>query len=221
MIPLRIDFRFRTPLVVPSWDKPFDGPLARAAVDEATFRGDPDPIANQYNIGVARHTAGDQWCFMASNIAIVWAQASEPMTLHRIKRQRIEDYVAATDRGLLRKMPGFNAGSGPTKAGSYIHSLRWVERATAYVVASDEDRVRELVAWITHLGKLAHLDYGAISEAVVNRDDAALEQWSRRPLPFASERATAHVPTTTALQPPYWKRSMEHQRTGMVPVPTA
>lgn len=207
MTPLRITFTFRTRMVVPTVDKPVDGPICKAAYQQAYFEGHDDPVSQHHCTGIARHVVGDQWCFMASNIVFEWA--GPPASLHYIKRQKIEDYFNAADIGLLRKMPGFNGTSGAQKAASILTQTRQVACATAWLVAEDADRVRTLVGRLTHLGKLAHHDLGAIKEALVEEDASALQHWRVRPLPFGSDVATAasHALATTALQPPYWQRS--------------
>ncbi len=211
MTPLRVTFTFRTRMVVPTVDKPVDGPLCKAAYQQAYFGGHEDPVSQQYCVGLAKHFVGEQWCFMASNIVFDWA--GPPSPLHYIKRQKIEDYFDAADIGLMRKMPGFNSSSGAQKAASVLTQTRQASSATAWLVADDAERVRELIGRLTHLGKLAHHDFGAIKDVAVEQDEEALQRWRSRPLPFGSEVAStsSHALATTALRPPYW------QRTNFVP----
>jgi len=206
LTPVRIEFRLRTPMVVPSTGKHLDALLSWAAVQQAEFEGALDSLGRQYDIGLARHHAGNQWCFMASLLDISWRGNLD--YVHYIKRSKPQDYVDAWDAGLFnRKKPGYNMLAGSTKAGSYIQPLRWVDRLTGYAMAEDMDRVRQLLPWVTHIGKLIHKDYGAVSSFSVEVDEKARQEWPRRFLPVCSPQKTpAHVPAAGTLSPPYWKR---------------
>lgn len=208
MTPVRITFTLRTPMVVPSVDKALDGPLSWAAVRQAEFEDVEDPLTLQHDIGIAKHVVGDQWCFMASNLAVDWV--GDPGQVHYIKRSRLEDYVEAWDSGLLTKRPAFDGLRGLTKAGSFLAPVRWAKTVSGYAVIADMDRLNAVLPWVTHIGKLWHRDYGAVEKFNVTVDPAANEQWMRRNLPLASPAALNHATGSGALVSPYWMRK-NHQ----------
>ena len=111
--------------------------------------------------------------------------------------------------GLLAKKPVFDGSRGATKAGSFMVTLRWVKRITGYALVEDPARFCEVLAWVTHIGKLHHKDYGATSGISLAIDDAAKERWMQRVLPIASPYAKGSR-AIGALRAPYWKRE-NHQ----------
>jgi len=204
MHPVRVSFTLRTPMVIPPGAKHFDALMSWAATRQAEFDGHPLPWDTQHDIGIEKHHVGDQWCFKASAVEIEWI--GERDKIHYIKQQRIENHMDAYLSGVLDKRPAFNAASGPTKAGSYIEPIRWVKTVTAYAVVNDMGRFESLLPWITHIGKLHHRDYGAVSSFEVTPDEAAESLWMRRNLPMGSAAGEAHAQAMGALVSPYWKR---------------
>ena len=202
--PVRITFTMRTPMVVPRVDKPLDALLSWAAVQQADFEGNEDPISMQHDIGLAKHTVGEQWCFMASNVTIDWY--SPPSVVHYVKRQRLEDYVEAWDSGLLSKRPYFDGQRGSTKAGSYVLPTRWASTVSAFAVVEDMERLNALLPWVTHIGKLHHKDFGAVRSVEVVTDDTARTEWAWRNLPAGSDMARGHHASVGGLKSPYWRR---------------
>lgn len=208
-VPVRVTFTLRMPMVVPSTDKTLDALLSCAAVRRADHEGHSDPWSMQHDIGVKRHAVGQQWCFMAGNVAIEW---EGPMDyVHYIRRARLEDHVEAWSRGLLSSRPRFDAQRGPTKAGSFMQPIRWVKQIQAFAVVEDVDRFKSLLPWITHIGKLWHKDFGAVDSFAVARDEAATARWQQRNLPIGSEYGNAHALAFGALVSPYWKAE-NHQK---------
>lgn len=204
MTPVRVTFALRTPLVIPYTDKHFDALLSWAAVQKAEFEGHDEPWAKQHDIGIAKHFGAQDWCFQAGLVTFDWI--GERNQLHYIKRSKLEDYADAHMDGLLDRRPAFDAGRGSTKAGSYFAPIRWAKTATAYAVVEDSSRFESLLPWITHIGKLRHKDYGAVSSYSVDCDPTALEVWGKRNLPIGSDRAAQHAPSVGGLVSPYWKR---------------
>ena len=203
--PFRVEFTFRTALIEPAVEKPLDAVLSWAAVMRADFNGADDPIAQQHDLPLQRHYAGEQWCFMASNIIFEWNKAAPRESVHYVKRSRLEDYADAWVDGLLSKRPAFDGARGLTKAGSYVEPTRWADRAIAYGVGNI-DAIRALLPWVTHIGKLRHKDFGAVNSFTVTPDDANAKNWTRRTLPQASPEATSHVAAMKCLSAPYWNR---------------
>lgn len=206
--PVQIQFWMRTPMVVPSVDKSLDALLSWAAVQEADFNGRFDPLEAQLDTGLSKHTCGDQWCFMASNLDYTWV--GDPSQLHYITRSHVGDYADAWDRGILAKRPYFDGARGETKAGSYLQPTRMAESISGYAIVDDMDRVEQLLNWVTHIGKLRHKDHGAVQRFEVRADPLATERWHRRNLPLKSSFATGHPTAIGALFAPYWKRE-NHQ----------
>lgn len=204
MTPVRITFQMRTPMVIPSTGKHLDALLSWAAVRRAEFHGHDDPWSAQHDIGLAKHVVGDHWCFMASVMQFDWA--GERGQLHYIKRSKLEDYADAHMVGLLDRRPAFDAQRGLTKAGSYLLPVRWAERATAYAVVEDMDKVYMLLNWVTHIGKLHHKDMGAVASTAIEDDVRASDFWSMRNLPVGSPMAKRHAHGIGGLTAPYWKR---------------
>lgn len=209
MTPVRVTFQLRTPMVTPPGPKTLDAVLSWAAVRRAEFEGASDPIAHQHATGLARHFADDDWCPMASYIEIEWA--SDPEQIHYIKQQRVETYADGWLSGALKKKPYFDGQRGQTKAGLYVQDIRWAERITAWAVIDDEKTFRDLLPWVTHIGKLHHRDFGAIRCFEVVQDEGARIKWCHRPLPLGSDFASnEHVLAIGGLRSPYWNRS-EHR----------
>lgn len=206
MKPIRISFQLRTPMIVPPGPKTLDAVLSWAAVRQAEFAGEPDPLLLQHETGLSRHQVGDEWCPMASYFESMGASPAEPF--HYIKRQKLQDYTDAWLNGVIKKRPAFDAQRGSTKAGLYMQSSRWVDQLTAWAVVDDEARFTSLLPWVTHIGKLHHHDAGAVKSFEVIDDETAQQRWANRPIPLGSDAATPnHVMATSCLRSPYWKRS--------------
>ena len=204
LTPVRIDFTIRTPMVVSSTAKHLDALLSWAAVQKAEFQGHQNPISMQHEIGLAKHHVGRDWCFMASHLHYDWI--GEPEVVHYIKRSRLSDYSEAWGDGLFRKKPYFDGQRGVTKAGSYLQPIRWASKVSGFAIVQDMECLKGLLPWITHIGKLHHKDFGAVSSAEVEVDVSAESEWSMRTLPIESSFATRHAPAIGALQSPYWMR---------------
>jgi len=195
--------------------KTLDAVLAWAAVRRSELRGSSDPWAVQHDIGIARHETQGGWCHMASMFEIEWQ--GDPEDLHYIKRQKLGDYAEAWINGILKKRPSVDTSRGDTKAGSYVQQIRWVKGLRAWAMVEDRSAFESLLPWVTHIGKLHHLDLGAVKTFSVHEDPGAVDLWSNRPLPVGSPFAGAmHVPAMGALQSPYWKR--ENHCVTMCPV---
>lgn len=205
MIPVRVDFTLRTPMIVSPTSKSLDALLSWAAVRRADFYGNLQEWSIQDKTGLGRHEVGNAWCPMASELHIEWQ--SEPEQVHYIKRQNQSDYADAWIDGVLKKRPSIDTSRGDTKAGSYVQQVRWVKRLHAYAMVDDMALFSTLLPWVTHIGKLRHRDYGAVSSFTITEDDEARSDWCHRTLPVGSQNALPnHVPAMGALRSPYWKR---------------
>lgn len=204
MTPVKVTFLMRTPLVVPTTAKHLDALLSWAAVQEADFADHDEPISMQHDTGIAKHHVGTAWCFMASCLEYEWL--GEADQLHYIKRSKLEDFAGAWCDGLLNKRPYFDGARGTTKAGSYLQPIRQANRVSAYAVVDDMKRFEQLMNWVTHIGKLAHKDWGAVRSFEIAHDDQALSSWSKRNLPVESPFAIGAPRMMGGLVSPYWKR---------------
>lgn len=228
--PMRVEFTFRMPVVEPSTIKPLDGVLSHYAVKQAMWQGAHDPLQPQWDIGVARYGGGgdasdpDQWCLQASNIEFEWRGLTQYG--HRLRWQRYEDYYAVFESGLYRakpdraptRPPAFDGARGDTKAALIVEPLRECVKATAWAIVDDSDRFEFLCHCVSHIGKYAHNDMGAVATVALHRDEAAWQNWRRRPLPLGAQDDAAlaaslpltHAKGVTALRSPYWKRTQQH-----------
>lgn len=222
-IGLRLDIALRSPVVVWPGIKTMDAPLAWAAVQQARYRGDPDPVARQHELGLAWLETDTQRCPMASPIDIVVHENADgtpsrfPTPFPYIKYQNSKTYSRAWGRGLLTKRPPtFDGQRGATVAGMFVVQTIHADALVAYVVAdggSGFARVMELLPYLTHIGKLHRIDFGAVAKICVSVDEQAKTQWLRRPLPVdapdallfnaVSKRAMA----MGALESPYYDRA--------------
>lgn len=205
MKPFRVEFTFRTMLVEPTADKTLDAVLSWAAVQRADFAGELDPRAAQHDLPLEREAVDQHWCFKASNIAFEWDESVPRTEIHYTKHSLRTEYADAWMSGLFVKKPFHDGTRGLTKAGLYVHPVRWAKRAVAYGVG-DLQKLRALLPWVTHLGKLHSKDYGAVKAWRLDEDATALEMWSKRPLPIGSGSAMHHAPAMGALRSPYWLR---------------
>jgi CRISPR type IV-associated protein Csf3 len=206
MVAVRVEFTLRTPMIEYAGSKTLDALWAWAAVKRAQFEGVEDAWAHQHSTGIAIHRTGEQWCPMASELEVQWADVQQPV--HYIKRQKLESYATAWTDGLLKKRPAFDAARGSTKAGSYFASARWTSKVQGWAMVEDMALFESLLHWVTHIGKLHHKDFGAVREATIVQDQEALQRWMMRPLPIGSDAATSdHVPVMGGLRSPYWMRS--------------
>lgn len=212
--PIKVTFRLRTPMVVPSTQKSLDSLLSWARVNMAEYHGHDNPWINQHDIGVGVHQVGEDWCHMASNLIYTWA--SEHDQIHYTKKQSIGEYADAWQALVLKKRPSFDGTSGLTRAGTYMHPIRWVERIEAFAMVADMDHFRQLLPWITHIGKLHHKDYGAVCGFDMVESPEAQMHWANRILPVGSSEAKDHADGVGCLRSPYWKR--ENFQRVLIPV---
>ena len=210
--PFRLTFTLRTPMVEAHTDKTLDAVLSWAAVQRAEYQNLAEPFAVQHDLPLARHQAGDDWCFMASNLSYAWV--GERGAVHYIKRQRAEDYANAWLNGLLLKLNKSNIDMtrGSSKAATCVQSLRAASAVTAWGIG-DIEEIKKLLPFVTHIGKLHHHDHGAVARWEITEDKASHEKWKYRVLPFGSSVATgaSHALSTGGLIAPYWNRG-SHKR---------
>lgn len=197
-IALRVQMRLRSPIVVWPGDKTMDAPLSWAAVEQARYRGDADPVAAMHNLGLAWYQTPTQRCCKASVIDIVVAReavsgapALYPSPYPYIKFQNSRTYSRAWSSGLVKKRPPrFDGQRGSTVAGMFVEHVLLADELVAYVVAdglAGLDRLLELLPYLTHIGKLRRLDLGALASIHLTVDKAAHQRWADRPLPIDAQ----------------------------------
>jgi len=197
MVPLRVVFHLRSPIIVPAHPIHFDALLAWVAVDRS---GD---LAAQEDLPLERHGyPGEYWCWKASWIE--FDGITQRWQVERVRKfeawQRAEDFAA----GVLKQYKKVVAGSGPDKAYQLSQPVMAASVACGYCVG-DEDAVRDMLRDVSHLGKWRRLGYGEISSVEVVRLEAGgkcLWQYRLMPEPLAE-----HVKVWARLRPPYWERT--------------
>lgn len=192
---LEIRFQLATPMRAPEQPIHLDGVLAWAAVDEAggDFAAQDDLPLELYESADGRR---------------VW-KASR-LVLDTVHRQMLpmfrtfEPWQWGTDRGeIYRGGPNkLHPGTGPYKAYQMAVPLVQVASVRAWCIGQPE-RIGELLARVTHLGKLARLDMGRVAGREIVPCDQAHERWKWRTMP---EPMPGYRPAVMTLMPPYWRR---------------
>lgn len=196
MSPLEIRFRLVTPMRAPEQPIHLDALLAWAAVDAAG--GD---LAAQDDLPLELHAADGRRVWKASRLVF------QPLHRQMMPMTRTFDpWAWAMDRGRVYTGGGnrLDPGMGPYKAYQIYVPLVQVERVRAWCIGEAE-RIGELLARVTHLGKLARLDMGRVLSREILPCAEARERWKCRTMP---EPLPGYRPAVMTLMPPYWRREM-------------
>lgn len=129
-----------------------------------------------------------------------------------IRRFPVAQAVAFAEPKLRR----INLSTGPTKNIRIPIELCHVDTPTWYAIG-DPERVRELLTWITGLGRRRAVGHGAVISWTVEPHD---DPWpgfpvlgpdgeALRNLPLDTPGLGLHVPRFGNLRPPYWLRATE------------
>lgn len=212
MTPIKVVFRFSSPVVVDSeYPIHLDALLAWARVNEAEEAKATSPWLLQDDLPLARAGNGDDWVWQASRLCFTAAAPRQIVNQQRkcdperYYRDHKEGYWRATRSD---KPPTINPLSGQFRAYQFYVSTQWMDRAEAWCVG-DIDRVRRLLSRITHVGKMGRNGFGLISSLEIEIDDSAHEAWKLRALPKDVE-GISNVPYVSALTPPrapYWEKT--------------
>lgn len=205
--PFRVELTLQGMMVVPDAPIHLDALLARARVDQDAFAGVQviPPWANQHDLPLARLETSAGWCFKASWLSIEYD--SPPVQYHQPRKADVDQWRAAYEQGLFKRMPSFDPARTHTKAASVLLPMRIGKRAVGYGVG-DVKKVRELLLLIPSLGKLKRRGAGRVASVSVEVCDEHECNWMRRHLPIDAPFANAGEYTEAAgtLRAPYWQR---------------
>lgn len=192
---LTVTFTLSTEMILPESPIHLDALLAWAAVDAAG--GD---ISAQDNLPLEKAVKEDgSWVWKASMLQTspVEVRNNVPMTRTFDPWQSGMDKDTVYEGGANVMTPG----TGPYKAYIFTRHAGMIRSAKAWCVG-DIDRIKSLLGSITHLGKLARLDFGRVKSIDVSpyEDQRA---WEYRVMPWAVD---GYDQTQECVHPPYWKR---------------
>lgn len=210
MKPLRIEWTLARPLRVPEMPIHADALLAWAAVREAEEAGHPEPFSVQEDLPLAQEDGdgGAVWC--ASQL--IWANSAPPQQLVTTKRFEVDELATRRGKVYAGGPSTMTQGTGPYKAFVITTPVVWTSRVVAYVVG-ERERVAELLARITHIGKQRRMGLGLISSVSVKDDPTAAERWRLRVMPRPQPGYEQVVAVT---RPPYW--AQERRQAAWMPL---
>lgn len=186
MTPLTITAHMGSPVVeLGRWPLMLDGPLSWAAAQLGEWSGIAPRDVSDLDLPLGRWAEGEAWGWRISQATYdVAAEVS-------VQVRRKPDLVAFARFTTDKK---FHPGLGPQKARDITMPATWARTLTWQADVTDKDRLRELLACITGIGKLAAHGYGQVLEWQI--DGGAADGWRDRPLP------STHGPGR-AYRPPY------------------
>lgn len=216
MQPLKITWRFSSPVVAGDFPIHLDALLAFVQVDRALQDGaeQQEAYARQDELPLAQQ--GGVW--KASQV--VFKPITAPMTFPMIRRLDLNgialDHQAGFWAGGKNK---FSMGTGKYKAFDFRAQCQWMDRAVAWCVG-DKELIENLLGELTHLGKLVRNGFGKILEMTIEeapQDEANF--WKLRVLPEKSGfelPGFLYAPSFQNIRPPYWSKLTK--QTAMVPL---
>ena len=210
MSPLKITFRFASPVVVDSeYPINLDALLAWSRVREAEEAKDTLPWLLQDDLPLDKAGAGDDWVWKASQLLF---SAAAPRQLVNQQRKCDPDrFYRDFQNKHWKAMRGDNAPtinplSGQFRAYQFYVSTQWMARAEAWCIGNI-DRVKALISRIDHVGKMGRNGFGLIKSIDVEIDPAASEQWKLRALPadVAGAPGMQYFDSLSPPRAPYWE----------------
>lgn len=236
MTPLRIEFNLVTPVAGMSMPLHLDALLAYAVTQEALSDAQSSgeyPKEGIRALGehlpLQKESQGELWCWQAS------ALIPEEVLAHEMRlwtrKTEAEMIATMTQEGSLKRLrePQFplkmfslkiETGRGFMKNHFQFIPVRHVRKFVAYCVG-DQDRIFDLLqTHITHIGargktgfgRIAQDESGTIQSITVERDNAAIDLWKQRVMPWPQ---AGYLPIEAAHTPPYWAH--ENKRIGYIP----
>ena len=211
MSPIKVTFRFRSP-VVRDTEYPIhlDGLLAWCVMDEATAAGSDDPWADAENLGsiLGVESGAADWVWQAS--ALHFMPSGERVMASFTRRADPGAFMEDMDRHVMamkRQRGVLNTSSGQERAYHVVYPFQWMDRCEAWCIG-DADRIRDLLARLPAIGKMARNGYGSIESFSVEYDESAEWRWRVRALPMDVPMAESieYVPAIQCLRPPYWRK---------------
>ena len=210
MKPLKVTFTFTSPLVTDSeYPVHLDALLAWAEADEAEAFGQENPweLAEDLSHLLDNEGEGENLVWKASMLR--FTPASEKLPINMIRKTDPEEYLQDLDRGAFkpkRSLTRVDTRSGQQRAYQLYMLCQWIEKAEAWGVG-DIDLVKDRLARLHNVGKLARNGFGLIKEIIVEPCAEAADLWQVRVLPKGSAGAKgfAYAPVLHCLRAPYWK----------------
>ena len=214
--PLKITFRFASPVVVDSEYPVFlDGLLAYAAVLEAKEKNDENAWAKSEELPLAKAGDGADWVFKASRLVFTPLANREIVNMQRKSSPEMfyDDYNSGLwghpklKEGAHRNPPTINTMSGQFRAYQYYVSTQWMDNAVAWCVGNKEE-IERLLATLSHVGKMGRNGFGLIESITVEHEPDAETKWALRVLPvgIAGVSGTEYVPVSSPPRAPYWDK---------------
>lgn len=190
MIPLVVTAHFDT-LSVGLVEQPLmlDGPLAWAAAMAAHTAGTPiPPITREHapdlDLPLARWEEHGTWGWCTS-------QAALAVAAHTAIAVRRKPATAAMARYTTDSH--HHAALGPYKARDTTVPAAWVHSATWRIVATDTDRLHNLLALITHIGRHRNLGHGHVVRWTT-APGGDPDGWRDRPMPGPGQPRRGYRP---------------------------
>lgn len=214
-LPLRIEWKIATPWCPPAFGLHLDGLIGYAAVQEAELEGREFTSYDELldTLPFERHDANGNWCWKASLVNPVAVHGSERvyMTAKTASYSMAASMVDGQITG--RPIKSIDTVRGAFKNDAFWYTIEHIDALQAWCVG-DPERITELLAWVTHVGKRARLDHGRVAlreqtdadegglDFSVVEDPLALDHWKHRCMP---EAVAGYVPVQSRLRPPYWQ----------------
>lgn len=206
-VPIRVEWRLRTPWCPPELGLHLDGRVARALYDGAMADGSFTTFDDLHaQLPFERYTSPDtgQSVWMASMLI-----PHAPTGFERRHLTRRTDVVAMSlamspETPIIagKPMSMIDTSRGFYKNASVYYSIQHVDRVYAYCIG-DPDRLVALLGRVHSLGKRTRLGHGVVVETVkVVEDEEAWTKWRLRHMPEAIE---GYAPVHARLEPPYWQ----------------
>lgn len=229
MDPMKVSFRFRSPVLVDS-EHPvhLDALLSYGLMRDLEEMGTPNPWDESLDLSeIFEKTEGIPWVWKASQLEFVSGMApffATHLMTNMIRRcdpeQVYSDLGHVWESG--RKVGQafkIDTRSGQQRGYQWLAASRWITEATAWAVG-DIDAVRHYLGFVDFIGKQGRNGYGRISEIIVDPvvQEVEKENWKRRCLPeeILGLPGIIYEPALATIRPPYWRRT-ERERV-LVPV---
>jgi CRISPR type IV-associated protein Csf3 len=216
MKPLRVEFDLATPIALPSMPIHLDALLAYAVTEDAIEALGNDQgqamirdLADNFLPDIlGRHEAPEGTTWQASALTpegigeswqCMWTRKTDPYDY----AMRLKDGTIASRAKWPLKPYALiiDTVRGPMKNSFEFYGVRDIKRLKAWCIGEEEairDVLESRIRWI---GKRGKNDHGRVIAVRVAEDDAAMEKWKLRILPW---QEPGYVPVQAAHKPPYW-----------------
>lgn len=208
--PVKVSFQLTRPMRSPEHPIHLDALLAWSAVREAEEAGHPEPLEAQHQLPLQDQDGpgGKVWC--ASQL--MWQPLAPPEQIFMTKRFELDELASRRGKVYQGGPNVMTQGTGPFKSFVLQAPVVWTRQVVAYGIG-DLDRIRQLLARVTHLGKLRRIGLGQIGRYEVEHDPAAEIYWPLRVMPRQVE---GYEPMIAVTSPPYWE--LERRQPAWVPM---